>query len=138
MGKAYAKLFYHFVWTTKNRAPTITETSRVVLLDTIVRKCHDLGAEVLAANAVQDHVHLLIKLPPTLAPTQFIRQIKGATSYVLNRSDEMGLHWQRGYGVHTLSTAQLKSVRSYVEGQAEHHTSGRVLPSLERAEQQGD
>ena len=139
MGKAFARLYYHFVWTTKNRSPVTTKEVKAHLFKSIGRKCRDLGADIRALNAVEDHVHLLTKLPPTLAPTQFIRQVKGIASYIVNRSgsDNM-LCWQRGYGVLTLSSSQLRRVVAYIENQEEHHSSGDVMPSLETVEESDD
>lgn len=139
MGKAHSRLFYHFVWTTKNRAPAIGDRSKAALFASIQRKCRGFGVEIRALNAVADHVHLLAQLPPTIPPSQFVRQVKGAASFAVNHVDgNESLYWQRGYGVLSLSSADLKRVTSYIEKQQEHHRCGDVWPSLERAEERGD
>ncbi len=137
MPKAFSRLFYHFVWATKNRRPAISEDSKPALLETIAGKCHDLGAEVRALNAVSDHVHLLARLPPTTAPSHFIRHVKGRASFAANRSEkDESLYWQKGYGVLTLSSGDLKRVAAYIENQERRHVSKDLWHSLERVDEE--
>lgn len=125
------------MWTTRKRQPLITEEVRQTLFNSIGRKCRDLGADIRALNAVEDHVHLLTKAPPAIAPAQFVRQVKAASSFTINRSGEdVMLYWQRGYGVLSLSSADLKRVAAYIENQQEHHRSGKVWGSLEDTEEE--
>ncbi|MBT7161372.1 MAG: transposase, partial [Victivallales bacterium] len=38
------------------------------------------GAEILSANTIDDHVHLLLAMKPTPAPSDLVRKIKTNSS----------------------------------------------------------
>src|SRR5687768_13859898 len=100
---AFHQCYYHITWTTKKRIPMITEGVLPFLLKCIEENCPKRGGILYACNAMPDHVHLCVCLPPTIAVTTFIGQIKGVTSRVFNQSfgEERHLIWQEGYGVVT-------------------------------------
>lgn len=80
-------------------------------------------------------MHLAITIPPTLAISEFIGQLKGISSHEVNQ--RMGTHgkalqWQAGYGVVSFGTAHLDWVVRYIENQREHHAKGRTIERLER------
>ena len=80
-----------------------------------------------------DHVHLLIRLPPTIAPSDFIGEVKGAVSYRVNQElhPRFRLQWQEGYGVLTLRKDEVETVSRYIDRQEEHHATGRLSQFLE-------
>src|SRR5579871_266898 len=78
------------------------------------------GFLVLASGGIENHVHLLIQLPPVLALAQAISLLKANSSKWMN---EHGLQfgWQEGYGAFSVSASNLGKVRKYIANQAEHH-----------------
>jgi REP element-mobilizing transposase RayT len=83
----------------------------------------DLGGTALEIGGVADHVHLLIKLKPTLALADFMRELKSGSSKWLNE-EEMRLRkfgWQDGYGAFSVSESQVSQVRTYIRNQEQHH-----------------
>ena len=72
----YSRLYYHFVWTTKERRPFITEANRGPILKAIAAKVIQLNGICHAVNAVYDHVHLVATVPPSMALGIFIGQVK--------------------------------------------------------------
>ena len=80
-----------------------------------------------------DHVHLLVRLPPTIRLSEFIGQVKGATSHRVNEEikPEFKLRRQEGYGVLTLRKEETDRVAGYIDRQEEHHASGRLSTVLE-------
>jgi REP-associated tyrosine transposase len=90
----------------------------------------------LRHNAMPDHAHLLCRLPPTLAASDFIGQVKGATSFRVNREiqPKFKLHWQEGYGVLTLRKDEIAKVSQYIDQQEEHHRRGKISTLLETFE----
>lgn len=87
-----------------------------------------------------DHVHLLVRLPPTIAVSEFIGQVKGASAFRVNREIEpqFKLRWQEGYGVVTLRKDELAKVSNYIDNQEEHHRAARLSDLLERVEDLDD
>ena len=78
------------------------------------------GFLVLANGGIEDHVHLLIQLPPVLALAKAVSLLKA------NSSRWMGEHgikfaWQEGYGAFSVSASNLAAVERYIQNQAAHH-----------------
>jgi putative transposase len=118
-------LFYHFIWTTKNRQPWIVPELEPHLFDSIRSKVIGLGARVLAVNACRDHVHLVASVPPSLSLSNFIGQVKGFSSLRINESGVLPVqfNWQEEYGVFSLDETSLSACVFYTEKQKEHHTN---------------
>jgi hypothetical protein len=87
-----------------------------------------------------DHVHLLVRLLPTVMISEFIGQVKGATAYRINHEiqPKFKLRWQSGYGVLTMPKDELDKVRRSIDNQEQHHRSGRLSVLLEKVEAQED
>ena len=136
MSHAFHQLFYHVIWATHARDPHIHRSWRPQLLQIIDEEARKHGAHPIRRNAMPDHVHLLIRLPPTIALSEFIGLLKGGTSFRANREikPRFKLVWQEGYGALTLRKDELEKVCHYIDHQEEHHKSGRVSEILERIE----
>jgi REP element-mobilizing transposase RayT len=91
-------------------------------------------------NAMPDHTHLLCRLPPTIVIAEFIGQVKGATSFRVNKQIDprLKLHWQEGHGVVTLRKDEIQKVSRYIDRQEEHHRRGNVSELLEKCEIEED
>jgi putative transposase len=81
--------------------------------------CRDLGAELVRAGGVADHVHIVTTLPRTVSQAQLIEQIKKASSKWIKTLDPRyrGFFWQRGYGAFSVSPSHLDDVLQYVDAQ---------------------
>ena len=53
------------------------------VISTNLINAEKIGVEIISMEVMPDHVHLLIKYPPTLAIHYIVQQIKGTTSKVL-------------------------------------------------------
>ena len=137
----YWRLFYHIVFSTKNREPLITPDIEQEVHGYLAGKATTLGAIVYAVNGTKDHVHVVASVSPKLALSSFIGQIKGATSHHINHMPgrtETLLDWQRGYGVVSFGEKHLDWVIDYVRRQKEHHRGGTTVAMLERVEETND
>lgn len=87
-----------------------------------------------------DHAHLLVRLPPAIAPADFIGPVKGTTSFRVNRelTPKFKLSWQEGYGVLSLRRDELITVARYIDRQEERHRAGKLSDLLESAETEND
>ena len=108
--------------------------------DQTVLICHSKlpGAFVHEIGRTETHVHLVVTIAPTILISEFIGQIKGASSHEVNQQAGRGakvLEWQPGYGVVSFGTKDMPWVCKYVQNQHEHHASGRVYDRLERITQ---
>jgi len=129
----YHQMYFHIVWSTKDRLPFITDEVREWLVERIVSEARRRYGIVLACNAMPDHVHLFVSLPPTVMPATFVGEVKGAASPAFQR--EYGtarfLKWQMGYSISTLRKNEQKTVIRYIADQQIRHAIGKIWPSLE-------
>lgn len=72
-------------------------------------------------NGIEDHVHLLVKIPATIAVSDFLRELKTNSSKKAKEFTNGKFGWQRRYGAFTVSESQFDVVRNYIRNQEEHH-----------------
>jgi len=140
MSHVFHQLYYHFIWATQSREPLIERTWRPQLLEIINEEVRNRGGFPLRHNAMPDHAHLLCRLSPTIVIADFVGQVKGATSFRINKEirPKFRLQWQEGYGVLTLRKDELTRVSRYIDRQEEHHRRGRLSALLETVETEED
>ena len=116
---------YHIVWCPKYRFRILK--GRVVgkFVDDNIRSiCEWKAIEVVELNVQEDHVHLIITIPPKLSISQVMGLLKGKTAIKLFKSfpafkqkPYWGNHfWSRGYCVSTVGLDENK-IRRYVKYQ---------------------
>jgi len=117
MGHVLHQLYYHFVWATHARDPHLHRSFRADFLGLLNEEAHTRGGKPIRHNAMPDHVHLLVRLPPSVAVSEFIGQVKGATAFRVNRDlkPKFKLVWQEGYGAMTLRRDELAKVIAYID-----------------------
>lgn len=114
---------YHLVWITKCRYKGVAGRGR---------GASELLREICAAREVRivrgavspDHVHMLVVVPPQLAPAKLVQFLKGRSSRMLQRDFQhlrkryWGQHlWARGYFCATVGAVDEKAVMAYIESQ---------------------
>ena len=93
------RLYYHLVWATKERQLLINPNKEVELYNYIIGKSDALRCIVHAIGGMEDHIHLVVSVPPTLSIADFVKNIKGSSAHYLNQnlyasSNKFG--WQEG------------------------------------------
>ncbi len=130
----YWRLFYHLIWATRDRLPLIAPERRLEVHRTLADMARKDGIMVHAVGGIEDHVHLVVSIPPAMSIAAAIGRIKGRSSHVLNLQFDGGFGWQGEYGVVSFSERDLPGVVAYVENQVRHHQSGSLRPALEHVE----
>jgi putative transposase len=140
VGHAFHQLYYHFAWATRSRAALIRNDCRTQVLAIVNEEAKKRGGWPTRHNAMPDHVHLLVRLPPTVSVSDFIGQLKGATAHRVNEEvrPNFKFTWQEGYGVLTLRKDEVEKVSRYIDNQEAHHGNGKLSGLLERTEGDGD
>lgn len=86
------------------------------------------------AGGVEDHVHLLIGLPPKLAGSDLMRDVKANSSRWMKERWKLDqFAWQDGFSVFSVSPSKLKATIKYLDGQRGHHAKvsfGRELRDM--------
>ena len=119
----YTQILYQLVFSTKHREPTLVKEHKQQLFQYIwgllkEKKCH-----LYQINCVEDHLHILTHLHPSIALANLVKDIKlGASDFIKREQifpDFMG--WQYGYGVFTYSINEKNKLMEYIKNQEEHH-----------------
>jgi len=117
-------LHYHFVFIPKYRKPVLRGEIALRLRELIREICRTHDVEILKGHVRPDHVHLLLGVPPVLAPSRMMQAIKGKTSHHLLRDFRTlqksfwGRHfWARGYFVATSGNVTDEVIARYIESQ---------------------
>ena len=118
---------YHIVWCPKYRFRILKGAVGRSTEETIRSLCEWKSMEVLELNVREDHVHLVVSMPPRISVSEAMGTLKGKTaiklfkSYpALKKKPYWGNHfWSRGYCVSTIGMDEDK-IRRYVKYQEEN------------------
>ena len=122
MSSTYLSLHYHLVFSTKNREALLAPEWRARLHDYLGGTVRGLGGFPEGIGGVADHVHLLVGLKATHCLSDFMRELKKASSTWVH--EEIGMRafaWQEGYAAFTVSVTAREGVKHYIANQEEHH-----------------
>ena len=132
MGSTYLSLHYHIVFSTKERRPFIRDAWRGELHEYLGGTIRGLDGIPEAFGGVADHVHLLVGLKSTHRMADFMQELKKASSSWSKLKQEPRFGWQDGYAAFTASYTHLKSIKSYIHNQEEHHRRIDFVDELKR------
>ena len=123
MTNTYTALYYHLVFSTKDRiaylSPQIEQ--RVWAYIGGIAKNH--GVSPLQIGGCDDHIHALVSAPANLSLSQIAQRLKGESSKWIHEtfSELHEFAWQQGYGAFTVSKLLLEPVTKYIQEQRLHH-----------------
>ena len=123
MANTYTSLYYHIVFSTKNRVHWVNLEIEQRLWEYLGGIARRHKASALQIGGTSDHVHALVFAPAVLSPSQIAQFLKGDSSKWIH-VELRGLRqfaWQDGYGAFTVSKSQLPEVIRYIQNQREHH-----------------
>jgi putative transposase len=122
VGSTFTNLLFHLIFSTKDRAPLITEGFQERLYSYIGGLVRDEGGALLAAGGMPDHVHLLACFKADTSVSDMVRRIKANSSkWVHQGIAARHFAWQTGYGAFSVSESQKESVKRYIQDQPQHH-----------------
>jgi len=122
MPTTHISLYYHLIFSTKNRHRWIKgcwENRLYSYTGGIIRGLNGVAEEI---RGTEDHVHILASLKATHCLADILREIKSCSSAWVH--DVIGnrlFAWQEGYGAFSVSSWDVDAIRRYIQGQKEHH-----------------
>jgi len=121
----WIKVWLHFVWSTKDRHPYLTDEIRQKVLDHIRENAKTKDIYIDFINGWVDHVHCLISLGSNQTIEDIMKLIKGESSHWINKNKltKSRFEWQNEYFVASVSESNLPAVRKYIAEQEKHHQS---------------
>ncbi|MGH9430285.1 MAG: IS200/IS605 family transposase [Terriglobia bacterium] len=119
----YTAIVYHIVFATKDRAPVLHADRRSDLFRYVSGIIRNRQGHLYRINGVEDHLHILSSLHPTVSLADFVKDIKtGSAQWIKQNGVYKGFsHWQEGYAAFTCSRRDLDALIEYIKGQEEHH-----------------
>ena len=119
----WVKVWLHFVWSTKDRHPFLTNEVHMKVFEHIRQNAREKGIHIDFINGYLEHVHCLISLGTDQTLEKIMRLIKGESSFWINKNKltKDKFAWQDEYFVTSVSESALPSVRKYIASQEEHH-----------------
>jgi REP element-mobilizing transposase RayT len=134
MANTFTQLFYHIVFSTKERRPQLAEARREELFHYIWGINKRIDCHLHRINAVEDHMHILTSVHPSVALAAYIAKVKTSTTNWIRRNKVFRRWdgWQDGYSAFTLSIAEKDAVTEYIKGQIEHHRKISFLDEYKR------
>ena len=114
---------YHVVFIPKYRRKEIYGKLRMDIGRIIRQLCEYKGVEIVEAHACSDHIHMLVKIPPKIAVSNFMGYLKGKSSLMIferhaNLKYKYGNRnfWAKGYFVSTVGL-NAEIVKEYIKNQ---------------------
>ena len=120
MSHTYAQNVIHVVFSTKDRRKLMPNGLRPRMWPYATGVCNNLGILAHAVGGMEDHIHLLIQIPPTLAVAKAVLTIKTNSSRWANE-EGVKFAWQQGYGAFSVSSSIVPTVIRYIQNQEAHH-----------------
>ncbi|SMO44836.1 IS200/IS605 family transposase [Gracilimonas mengyeensis] len=120
---SYTQIIYHIVFGTKYRIPAITEENQRKLYQYIWGLIKKKQCTLYKIGGVEDHLHILSSLHPSIALADYIKDIKTSSSSVIKEHNWFPEFkgWQIGYAAFTQNLADKKRLAKYIANQKEHH-----------------
>jgi len=121
---SYTQILIHAVIRTYKSEPTLPTDERVKYLYQIAHGIiKKQGGYLYRINSINDHVHILFTMPPTLAVSDFMRVLKASTSKAIKRADgfEQFKAWGEGYAALSCNLRDKDRIVKYIINQQEHH-----------------
>jgi putative transposase len=120
---SYRQHLYHIVFRTKDSLPTIRQNHVNELYAYVTGIIKHKKSHLYRINGVENHLHILTDMDPSIAPIDFVKDIKVSCSFWMKRSNLFPLFdgWAVGYGSFTCSYKDLDRLIEYIKSQHEHH-----------------
>ena len=114
---------YHIVIAPKFRRQVIYKEIRADVGRILGELCRRKGIEIIEAEAMPDHIHMLVRILPKYSVSEIVGYLKGKSSLMIferhaNLKYKYGNRhfWCRGYYVDTVGK-DTKAIKAYIQNQ---------------------
>ena len=115
---------YHVIWVTKYRYKVLRGEIAVRTRELLRQICQGRDVVIVQGSVSPDHIHMLVSVPPQLAPAKLVQYLKGRSSHMLQaefpqlKKRYWGQHlWARGYFCASGGAVDEETIRRYIESQ---------------------
>ncbi|RUT79701.1 IS200/IS605 family transposase [Ancylomarina longa] len=120
---SYRQIYYHIIFRTKKSGKILPLSHIEKLFAYIFGIIKQKGCHLYRINGMQDHIHILSDLHPSISLADFMREIKTSSSVWLKQQTEFSdfKGWADGYAALTVSYGDKDDVLNYIKNQQNHH-----------------
>lgn len=121
----YTQIIYQVVFSTKQREQVLEKENRTELYKYIWGILKNHNCHVYRINGIEDHLHIVMHLHPSIALADLIKSIKiASSSFIKEKKLFKNFNgWQTGYGAFTYTINEKDRLIDYVKNQEHHHKS---------------
>jgi len=121
MGHSCVENYIHLIFATKHREDLIVSAMESRLYSYLGGIARQRKSPVTIVNGTTNHIHLLLRLHPTVALATLVKELKSYSTGWMKKQNYTGFSWQAGYGGFSVSYSMVDTVSKYIECQKEHH-----------------
>ena len=118
-------LTYHLVWVTKHRKRVLGGLVGERLRELIRETCDRLDVEIISGQVSEEHVYMLVSIPPYLSVSKLMKSLKKRSSRKMRREFKVlkslfGRQnlWEQGYFAGATGSVTKEVVEAYIENRA--------------------
>ncbi|HZY44868.1 MAG TPA: transposase [Anaerolineae bacterium] len=95
-----------------------------------------IKSDMITIGGIEDHVHLLVRFPTTLAIATLLKEVKGTSSHLVTHeiAPTEFFKWQGAYGAFTVHKDGVERVAYYINHQKQHHSDKSLIDDWEKCE----
>lgn len=123
MANTYSQIYIQAIFAVEHRAELIQPQWKEDLFKYIAGIFRNKKQKLIAIGGIEDHIHLLFGLRPSVAISDLIRDVKSDSTEFVNKKRFVPgrFSWQEGFGAFSYSRSDLDTVAKYVLDQEKHH-----------------
>ena len=123
MPQSLCYLYGHMIFSTKNRYPFLSGDPRDQMHRYMAGILRNMKCSDVHVGGVDDHVHIVCNLSKFHSPVDLLEAVKKDSSkHAKTLAPRLAkFQWQRGYGLFSVSPADLQAAKDYEASQEEHH-----------------
>ena len=117
---------YHIVFAPKYRRKVAYGKMKQDIANILSMLCKRKSVEIVEAEICPDHVHMLVKIPPSLSVSSFVGYLKGKSTLMIferhaNLKYKFGNRhfWSEGYYVSTVGLNEA-TIKKYIQDQEKY------------------
>jgi len=131
---SYRQILYHLVFRTKDSQKALVQEHSRELYSYTMGIIKKKNCFLYRINGMEDHMHILCDLHPTIALADYIRDIKTSSSIWLKETGKFPefAGWGDGYAALTYTWKDKDMIVNYIKNQQEHHKKESFEDELRR------
>ena len=128
----YTDITCHLVFATKHRTHALDKARRDDLYRFIWGVLKERKSHLYRIGGVEDHIHILTSLHPSMALASLVKEVKTASSaWIIGEGVFPTFeHWQEGYGAFSVAAKDRPGLIDYIKNQEAHHAQRSFVDEL--------